>query len=46
MLEPRVTVWLAGDAEIVKLPEATELTTRVTVVEWVNVPSDPVMVSV
>lgn len=41
--EPAVTVWLEGDA--VRLKSPAEFTTRVTFVEWPNVPLVPVIVS-
>ena len=43
-VDPRLTVWLAGDAEIVKSPAGAAFTTSVTVVEWVRLPLVPVIV--
>ena len=41
-----MTVWVAGEAEMEKLCELPEFTTRVTVVERIRLPLVPVIVSV
>jgi len=45
VLDPRLTVWELGEAEILKSGFAP-VTTSVTVVEWTNEPLVPVIVSV
>jgi hypothetical protein len=45
--DPCVTVWLEGDGESEKSPADVELTTNVTIVEWLGLPpSLPVIVMV
>jgi hypothetical protein len=46
VLEPCLTVWLEGEAEIEKSGGAEDVTTSVTVVLWTRLPLVPVIVKV